>query len=412
MAQEGHAHGEHVEAPAANTVRQCDTIDRRGRGGCTVEEFLLSRLDRFGVRDAMAALDSLAQEDQEIRRDAHAYAHAIGLAAFTTPEEVGEVFATCTPAYQSGCYHGVIQSYFVDHAAAHGDHLDEATVDGLCEAQRGDQDDQWLLFQCAHGMGHGLLMLSGHHLPSALELCDLVSDPWERESCYGGAFMENIVHVTMPHHGTGRPPAAPTSSQEHGDHAAMAQTVAERSDFPPLKKEDPFYPCTVLEDRYLPACYQMQTSAVLYFNGQNLEATARLCGTVPEAVRPTCFQSLGRDISSITLQDHQRAMRLCAIAPDDYEPWCHIGYAKNLVDVTADADDGFEYCRLLPAGESKRTCYVAIGEQIWVLTDSNERRIEMCRSAEDGFVAACRIGAGVAEEQALRPRHPFLRAGV
>src|SRR5690606_20446047 len=136
--------------------------------------------------------------------------------------------------------HGVIQSYFVDHAARHGSHLDVATVDGLCAAQRGDEGEQWLLFQCAHGMGHGLLMLAGYHLPTALEWCDLVSDPWERESCYGGVFMENIVHVTMPHH-TGRPPAAPAASQAHADHGDMGHAAGQPADFPPLKKEDPFY---------------------------------------------------------------------------------------------------------------------------------------------------------------------------
>jgi hypothetical protein len=382
---------------SATSVAPCEAIASRRSAGCSVEEYLLSRLEHHGVESAMAALDSLAAGNEDIRREAHSYAHAIGLKAFTDPATVGEVFGRCTPAYQSGCYHGVIQAYFIDHSSTHGDHLDGAMVDALCEGQRDGVGNRWRLFQCAHGMGHGLLMLADHHLPTALEWCDLVADAWERESCYGGAFMENIVAATAPHHSPGMADqsGAAASAGGHEHHGGATVATSDRPEFPPLKREDPFYPCTAVDDRYLAACYQMQTSAVLHFNRQDLAATARLCGTIPGTFQPTCFQSLGRDISSITLQDHERAMRLCAVAPAEYEPWCHIGYAKNLVDVTAEPNDGFDYCRLLPVGESKRVCYVAVGEEIWVLSDSLDGRGEMCLAAEPEYVDACRHGAGI-----------------
>jgi hypothetical protein len=368
---------------------------------CTVEQYLLAVLGERGVESAMAALDSLAARDEEVHREGHGYAHAIGIAAYTGDEEVGVVFNRCTPAYQSGCYHGVIQAYFVEHAAAHGGDLDASFVNALCRVQR-EADDRWLLFQCAHGMGHGLVMLADYSLPASLAGCDLVEDAWERESCYGGVFMENIVHATVPHHTPGRPEAGSHAGHDghagHGDDGHRidhGRTATAAEEFPPLKRDDPLYPCNVLDDRYLVACYQMQTSAILFFNGYDLEEAAKSCGTAPASLRTVCFQSLGRDISSITLQDHRRAMRLCSSTPGEYQPWCTIGYAKNLVDVTADPDDGFASCRLLPAGESKRVCYIAIGEQIWVLADEPERREAMCRRAESAFVAECRLGAGL-----------------
>lgn len=383
-----------IETRATLPESVCEVSADRAASVCAVEERLLSILRNRGVEAAMEALDSLAANDPEVRRDGHEYAHAIGIAAYTGDEEVGVVFNRCTPAYQSGCYHGVIQAYFIEHAATHGGHLDRPFVNALCRLQR-EESDRWLLFQCAHGMGHGLVMLAGHHLPTSLEGCDLVDDPWERESCYGGVFMENIVHATVPHHTPGRPeaPGQPEHAghHDHGDHGAAAA----RDDFPPLKREEPLYPCTVLEERYLVACYQMQTSAILFFNGYDVAAASRTCGTAPEELRPICFQSLGRDISSITLQNHTRAMRLCATAPSAYQPWCTIGYTKNLVDVTADPEDGFAYCRMLPAGESKRVCHVAVGEEIWVLADDLERREEMCLGAETAYVEECRHGAGL-----------------
>jgi len=395
-AQADHAHHT-VVAPG-----ECEIV-AAAPGGCTLEEYILSTLSRSGVAAAMAALDSIAATDEGVERDGHAYAHAIGIAAYTGAEEVGRVFAQCTPVYQSGCYHGVIQSYFTSDLSTRSGLLDAAPVNALCETQRGDPAGRWLLFQCAHGMGHGMMMLASNHLPSALQGCDLVADAWERESCYGGAFMENIVHTTMPHHTTGRPVA---NSAAH-DHGAVASPFSTEpvADFPALKEDEPLYPCTALDGRYSAACYQMQTSAVLFFNGSNVEDAGRVCASAPEAFRSTCFQSLGRDVSSLTLQSHERAMRLCASTPAEYQPWCTIGYTKNLVDVTADPRDGFAYCRLLPVGESKRACNVAVGEQIWVLSEAFVGREAMCLDAEPAYLQACRHGAGldVAEAAQAEP---------
>jgi hypothetical protein len=376
---------------------------------CVVEAYLLEVLQGDGVPAAMAALDSIAARRPEVRRDGHEYAHAIGLAAYTGVEPVGEVFASCTPDYQSGCYHGVVQSYFRSHIERHGGELDPSFINELCRQQRGETGDRWLLFQCAHGMGHGLSMLVDYHLPSALAGCDLVDDSWERESCYGGVFMENIVHATMPHHGVGRPDDRAAASDHahhdhgaadadahahHGAHATPAAPAAARPDFPPLRAEDPFYPCSALDGRYQSACWYMQTSVMLYFNGYDVGATAALCAQAPELFQSTCFLSLGRDVSSITGQDNARARRLCATS-GRFEPLCHAGYAKNLVDRTADVNDGFDYCRILPPGEARRVCTVAMGEEIWVMTQTDEAREALCARAEPGYVEACRQGAGL-----------------
>ncbi len=416
-------------AQTADGAPRCENGDRVGARGCDAESYLMEVLEARGVTAAMEQLDVLVAGDADIRRDAHNYAHHIGIAAYTGEQDVGEVFSACTPAYQSGCYHGVIQSYFAAEVGGRGGELDPAMVNGLCREQREDADQRWLLFQCAHGMGHGLVMVADRHLPTALEGCDLVQDAWERESCYGGAFMENIVHETAPHHAVGRPEMAeggheghhgahesPThhaapehaAAEHHGHHApgVSLSAAADRAPFPALDRDDPFYPCSALDERYAVSCYQMQTSAILYFNGYDVAATAATCATAPEGLRPVCFQSLGRDISSMTGQDHRRAADLCATSPDPFEPWCHLGYAKNLVDLTADSADGLAYCRVLPEGESKRFCYVAIGEQIWVLADAIERREQLCRAAEGPYVAACRHGAGLAEPAAAGAAAP------
>jgi len=42
----------------------------------------------------------------------YVYAHAIGMHAFDADKNVERTFSSCTDAFQSGCYHGVIEAYF------------------------------------------------------------------------------------------------------------------------------------------------------------------------------------------------------------------------------------------------------------------------------------------------------------
>jgi hypothetical protein len=161
----------------------------RGDAKPCYEEVLMPMVERQQVGLAMSSLNAIAGMDSEIRRVGHEYAHGIGMAAYKPDRDVGKTFASCSESFQSGCYHGVIQSYFTS-----GNQVGEKEVTALCAAFTSPGGNQWLRFQCAHGMGHGLDMFYEHDLPQALKGCDLLADNWDRESCYGGAFMENVAN--------------------------------------------------------------------------------------------------------------------------------------------------------------------------------------------------------------------------
>src|SRR4029079_17845703 len=168
-------------------------------------------------------------------------------------------------------------------------------------------------FQCVHGMGHGLEMVYAHDLKKALTGCDLLTDWWDRHSCYSGAFMENIVSVTMPHH-----PASDLA--HHDDMAGMDHDMAgmDHGDMKtPVKGIDPSdqqYPVSIMSERYLTACYEMQTSVMLYNNKGDMAGAARDCDAASAKYRTICYASLGRDISSYSAQNHAEAIRMCGLS--------------------------------------------------------------------------------------------------
>jgi hypothetical protein len=361
-------------ALADSALRKCHGLAGGAQMDC-YDGFLVPLVASYGVPTAMGTLNVLGARDAQLRVDGHVYAHAIGIAAGRAGRaDVARTFASCSEIFQSGCYHGVIQAYFEDDRA-----VDTLSVNRLCGPFSSPSASQWLRFQCVHGMGHGLTMFYGHDLPRALTGCDLLRAQWDRESCYGGAFMENIVNATGPHH----------AAHALHSHAGMQAAAS----FKALDRADLQYPCSIMAPRYLVACYNMQPSVMLYFTHGDISAAARDCLGAPPALRPVCYQGLGREISGYSRQDRAVAIRMCGFAGTEYRPWCHVGVVKNFIDLTARFEDGMTYCRAVSGSANLRECYRAVGEEIGTLRQDMGQREAACAEAPEAYRSACRYGA-------------------
>jgi len=167
--------------------------------------------------------------------------------------------------------------------------------------------------------------------------------------------------------------------------------------FKALDPADPLYPCSIMAERYLHACYQMQTSVMLNLNHGDIGNAAKSCAGAPPSVRGVCFQSLGRDITSYTARDPQKTADMCDKASEPYRPSCYFGAAKALVDWTATTEAAFTFCHIVGHEAGGPNCYQALGEEIATLLATGPEREEQClRAQEPQAVTACRVGAGVA----------------
>ncbi|HEX6038983.1 hypothetical protein [Longimicrobium sp.] len=378
---------------------------------CT-EQNLVALVGQAGIGRAMEVLDTLMRVDAGVRTYGHELAHGMGIAAYTGPQTMHAAFAACPAGEGAGCHHGVVQGYFLD-LVSQGRMPGTAELDALCEPHR---PNTFLYGQCGHGMGHGLMAVYQNHVPRTLRACDQASDPYIRESCYSGIFMENIVLVTHPHNTTGGHGAtqgrhgADDAHAGHGDahgghgasadHGSVDHGTADEP-WQPLDRDDPLYPCSVVGEQYQPACYVMQTGAMLYLNGGSVTDAGHACEGAPQRMMPICFGSLGRDIMALAEMDHARSLAMCGrvarMGGGQGELWCMLGVVQNLVNLAATADEGMRFCRLVTADGHKSECYRAVGEQMLTLLPADEQRGHACQSAEPGFVAACRMGARLAD---------------
>ncbi|MFN2399200.1 MAG: hypothetical protein ABR543_11255 [Gemmatimonadaceae bacterium] len=374
-------------------VSECARKQARDKHAC-YEKSLTDRLATSGLKGTLATLQAMAQLDQDVEREGHVFAHGIGIEAYRLTQNPDTMFAYCSAIFASGCYHGVIQAFLDDMSS-----IDGNSVNALCQAYK--SDSRWLFFQCLHGMGHGLNMFYDHDLPRALTACDFIADRWERESCYGGAFMENIMHAIAPHHPASRLVARRHATHDQGatgtDSSIGSVRATGTHSFRPLDPTDPLYPCSIVAQKYLSACYLIQTSAILHLNGGDIAGAARSCDRAPRGSRPACYQSLGRDITAYAREDPDESNRLCSLGSERYQRWCYFGAAKSLIDWTARADPGFALCRKVAGSQSKLKCYEAVGEQIATLESVNSERAALCEKAENSeSVDACRVGARLA----------------
>lgn len=193
--------------------------------------------------------------------------------------------------------------------------------------------------------------------------------------------MESDMNAISPHH-----PASELAARTHHGHAS----------FKAIDKTDPLYPCSIMEERYLRACFEIQTAVILYLNHGDIGAAARTCDGAVIQMRDDCYRSLGRDITSYALRDAGKSAALCAKGSVTYQPACYVGAAKALVDWAANTDNALEFCAIVAPGSraGSDACYQAVGEQIAALSSSPDWRAAECdRAGTRAAIAACRRGA-------------------
>ncbi|MBK7595462.1 MAG: hypothetical protein IPJ11_09505 [Gemmatimonadetes bacterium] len=379
--------------------RQCRSDSTEVRRTCLEDFFVgLAANGRTGM--ALGALAQLGKAHEDVEREGHGYTHVIGIRAWQPGDDVANVFRGCNGLYQSGCYHGVIQSYLTAEGT-----LDSTRAVTLCDAVASDVKELWLRFQCVHGLGHGFEMALNWELPAALTRCDWLANGWDRQACYGGAFMENAIasmsgghhHVSVRALEKASEANAAADHSAHGGMAGMNHAPALGAiTFKMRDSTDALYPCSATEPKYRSACYQLQGGIILANTGGRFGLATAACDKVGSQWRSYCYQSLGTNASGMAVQKNSKAIAYCTNGDPDYQPYCFVGVVKNYIDVTAKPADGIAFCKDVPPGKNRTQCFVAVGEQIVVLFPTDvPKREALCSEAGLDGVADCRRGAAL-----------------
>jgi hypothetical protein len=271
-----------------------------------------------GVAAAFAQIKVAYNESDFVRGSCHQLVHVIGRAAGARFGDAATAFDQGDDFCWSGYYHGVMEAVI----GKIGFQQIRSELNTVCASVGADKRYSFYHYNCVHGLGHGVMAVASGELFEALGLCDTISDAWERESCFGGVFMENVMSEVNP------------------DHARHGKKY--------LKDDDLMYPCNAVEHRYKQQCFLMQTSHALQVTGHDFDRVFQLCDAVDDAFRATCYQSLGRDASGSTISDGIRTRDICMKGRDfDARSNCIIGAVKDFISYYHSNEQGEKLCQLL-----------------------------------------------------------------
>lgn len=319
-----------------------------------------------GSEAAFTVLEQMAAIEPRIDARSHTLAHELGHHAYEVYGTIDAALANCSTKVFQGCFHGALQAYFVETGA-----MDDETMRDLCTAT-----DPFGRYTCLHGVGHGITMALHYALEPALGRCDAFETDFDRESCYGGVFMENMVAYMDSERGRGH------SGEHVHDH-----------DFA-IDPEDPLYPCNDVAGRYRTSCWLMQTSLILFLNEGDFQTTASICHSLEsDYLRRTCFVSMGRDASAYALRETDRVVAWCSLAPNYGRAACIQGFVAEVLLNFADPQAGLAKCMEVPTMD-KRACYEGMAREASSMLDL-EGREALCAQVEEGYEPDCRKGAGL-----------------
>jgi len=198
-------------------------------------------------------------------------------------------------------------------------------------------------------------------MPLALKTCDKLSTDWDRVSCTGGVFMENL----QTSYGT-------------------------KSQW--LKDDDPLYPCPTVAEHQKLYCYLMVTSRILDVVDGSWDKTVAWCRKAESNWIATCFQSLGRDASGRTLQNPKKILAICAKGGSMARE-CIYGAARDITSMDAGARRSTGFCSQAPANR-RAYCFNGIGTILGGFSRDSAPRKAACRAAvPKAYWADCFAGA-------------------
>jgi hypothetical protein len=356
--------------------------------------FLTAR-DR-GPRAALDSLERLAAQDQWVRAKGHQLAHSIGRYAMEKRKDLA-VLRECTPRFQSGCFHGVLEGYFLQ-----GGTIDRASVGTVCA---GPVARGFERMECWHGLGHGLMVHYAGDFRQALAVCDGLEAAQPRRECQDGIFMERAIRAigaTPINVGNGPGIGHAHGVEGHEGHAAASRSADPKDDAPgqamaKLAAEwERARLCSGVEAAHQPSCWAYQALVLMSLHWPNLPRALRACDTAPAGAVGDCYQGFGKQMLGVSSGDVPRMLEACRQGDPARVTDCLMGGVEYFTDLDWNIDPGIAFCRQVP-DDAKPRCYEMIGARLTLAHPDPEPVRAACRQVEAAYVRTCLAGAGMRE---------------
>lgn len=266
----------------------------RARGG--KRELYEKHIDVIGANGILEAIEGLWPK-------CHSEAHDLGKIIYAQVEDIGLGLQICRDGCYSGCMHGVLMEAFtaaVDPNDPEG-HIDPAKLTELMNTtcfKTNAMTDSYSPGDCAHGVGHALMVLWDYEVPEAVRSCAAFASDAMDYYCATGAYMEYV-------------------------------NTRDREDVE--KGRSLLYPC----DRYnFPAaCARYKMVHVvprLIKSGESVRDLQEMCAVLKGEYRLGCFHGLGNAFLSPLVKGQIGLAHVCSGGDADDQEVCIEGALERM----------------------------------------------------------------------------------
>ncbi len=322
----------------------------------TDDTLLKQYIEAYGAEKTIAYMKTLPV-------DCHQRVHKVG--RFNYELRGNAAFKVLDSECMSGYTHGVTEAFFHKNGTENLSKSLELICDGKLTG--------FYAHQCYHGVGHGLMAFSDYDLPAALKDCDkLPQIATSKESCYSGAFMENVVGAIS---------VEKAKSQPDSDFHTSSWL-----------NDDPLFPCNsiAVNERYKNACYTFQTSRMVQVVGFDFAKVTAACLKAEAQYQYTCFSSMGRDVSSSNRNDYAAIEIACHHTNDaNLNLSCINGASQDKFWHESQQDDALGMCKAMQRPEAKENCYRTLSDRGREIITTREGSKQFCAKYEAEYAGLC-----------------------
>ena len=260
----------------------------------------------------------------------HNESHPVGKTIYKKEQDVIKSLRICANRCTNGCMHGVI-------AEAYGDKdFDQVVTEMKKFCTTGEMAEMHKPGNCAHAMGHALMLLNSYDLGISIEGCNKFDTPAMSYYCSTGVFMEFSDKLILQ------------------DQLGLCGTVA---------RTGLHYPCDTYSD-YPAACYRYTLNHIARDLGGNIGGLAAECKKLSQKQRLGCYHGLGA-IYSVSIRKNPRLINsVCMGGSHDETIMCIEGVIEKLADYNE--DEAMNIC-YFTEGEYRKVCEAAAKEKMYRL---------------------------------------------
>ncbi len=247
----------------------------------------------------------------------HRRAHELGRAIFRKTKDINESLKICGNSCTNACMHGTIGEAFSDDSSNPLDqanknsskdhHYSITNINQLVEKMEkfcdvGVMADQHERGNCAHAMGHALMLKTEHDIATSIAGCSRFIEPGMDYYCATGVYMQY-----------------------------MDNAIVNKKRVSDTEQWGSNYPCNT-HTAYPAACYRYIMSEVKEERGLGLEHLVMLCAQLPDETRAGCFHGLGSTYTPVLTTYPGLLKVVCSYGSKTEQALCIEGAIEKLAD--------------------------------------------------------------------------------